>query len=174
MGGGARTVVTRRLLAGLAAALGIALTPALSWSHPLHTTLAEVSIDSNGSCRVTLRAFVDDFSAAVARHAGKPRPSDFAVADADVASYVSSTIVIQGPDGRTVPLVWAGIRRTGDVVWITVVASGVRSLKGVRFVYSTLFDTFPDQVNILQANDNGRRHTVLFTASDGRTSKTIL
>ena len=174
MGGGARTVVTRRLLAGLAAALGIAATPALSWSHPLHTTLADVSIDADGSCRVTLRAFVDDFSAAVARHAGKPKPGDFAVADRDVASYVSSTINIQGPDGRTVPLAWVGTRRTGDLLWITVVASGVRSLKGVRVVYSTLFDTFPDEVNILQANENGRRHTVLFTASDGRTSKMIL
>jgi len=167
-------VVTRRLLAGLAAALGIAATPALSWSHPLHTTLADVSIDADGSCRVTLRAFVDDFSAAVARHAGKPKPGDFAVADRDVASYVSSTINIQGPDGRTVPLAWVGTRRTGDLLWITVVASGVRSLKGVRVVYSTLFDTFPDEVNILQANENGRRHTVLFTASDGRTSKMIL
>ena len=167
-------MVTRRLLAGLAAALGIAVTPALSWSHPLHTTLAEVSIDSNGSCRVTLRAFVDDFSAAVARHAGKPKPSDFAVTDPDVASYVSSTISVQGPVGRTVPLVWAGTRRTGDLMWITVRGSGVRSLKGVRAIYSTLFDAYPDQVNVLQANDNGRRHTVLFTASDGRSFKTIL
>lgn len=167
-------MVTRGLLAGLAASLAIALTPASSWSHPLHTTLADVSIDTDGSCRVTLRAFADDFTAAVARHAGKPRPADFVVAERDVATYVSSTIVIRGRDGRIVPLVWAGARRTGDLIWITVRASSVRSLAGIRFVYSTLFEAFPDEVNILQANDNGRRHTVLFTASDGRSFKTIL
>jgi len=174
MGGGAGAVVSHRLVAVFAAVLAIAVTPAVSWSHPLHTTLADVTIDPDGSCRVTLRAFVDDFTAAVARHAGKPKPTDFAVTELDVASYISATIIIQGPDGRTVPLVWSGVRRTGDLMWITVRGSGVRSLKGVRAIYSTLFDAYPDQVNVLQANDNGRRHTVLFTASDGRSFKTIL
>jgi hypothetical protein len=152
----------------------LAATPARSWSHPLHTTLAEASIDADGSLRVTLRAFADDFSAAVARHVGKPTRTNFVVADRDVAAYVAATVAIQDSSGRAVPLVWAGLRRTGDLMWITVRAPGVRSLKGVRVSYSTLFDAFSDQVNILQANDNGRRHTVLFTASDGRALKSIL
>ena len=159
---------------GFAVSLSIALTPRLSWSHPLHTTLAEISIDPDGSCRITLRAFVDDFTAAVARHAGKPKPADFAVSAPDIASYVASTVIIRGRDGRNIPLSWVGVRRTGDLMWITVRASGVRSLEGIRAVYSTLFEAFPDQVNILQASDNGRRHTVLFTSSDGRGFKTIL
>ena len=166
-------MVTNRILGVLFASLAIAATPAISWSHPLHTTLAEVSLDSDGSLRVTLRAFADDFSAAVARHARKEKPADFAVSDADVAAYVAATVLIHDASGRTVPLVWDGIRRTGDLMWVTVRATGVRSLKGVRIAYATLFESFPDQVNILQANDNGRRHTVLFTASDGRTSKSI-
>ena len=166
-------MVTRRWLVAFAASLAIAATPAVSWAHPLHTTLADVSIDPDGSLRVTLRAFADDFSAAVARHAGKPRPAGFAVADPDVAAYLAATLVIRDSNGRTVPLVWAGVRRTGDLMWVTVRAPGVRSLEGVRIAYSTLFERFPDQVNILQANDNGRRHTVLFTASDGRSAKSI-
>lgn len=164
----------RRLVASLGVLAALAATPTVSWSHPLHTTLADVSIDADGSLRVTLRAFADDFSAAVARHAGKPRPPDFAVADPDVAAYVAATVAIQDSKGRTIPLVWSGARRTGDLVWITVRAPGVRSLIGVRVAYSTLFDAFADQVNILQANDDGRRRTVLFTASDGRRAKAIL
>jgi hypothetical protein len=174
MGSGACAVVRRWLAVAFAAALAIPATATPSWSHPLHTTLADVTIDADGSLRVTLRAFADDFSAAVARHAGRPRPANFVVADPDVASYIASTVVIQDSGGRSVPLIWAGVRRTGDLMWITVRAPGVRSLKGVRVAYSTLFDAFTDQVNILQANENGRRHTVLFTASDGRTSKSIL
>jgi len=173
MGGGASTVVSR-LLATLMALLAICSTPALSWSHPLHTTLADVSIGTDGSLCVTVRAFADDFSAAVARHAGKPRPANFAVADADVASYIAATVVIQDLNGRRVPLEWSGARRGGDLLWITVRASGIRSLHGVRVAYSTLFESFPDQVNILQSNENGRRHTVLFTASDGRVLKPIV
>lgn len=167
-------MVRRRLIAFLLALLPIAGTPALSWSHPLHTTLADVSIDADGSLRVTLRAFADDFSAAVARHAGKPRPADYAVSDADVASYIAATINVRDRGGRSVPLVWSGARRTGDLMWVTVRAPGLHSLAGVRVAYAILFDAFADQVNILQANDNGRRHTVLFTASDGRRSKSII
>jgi len=166
--------VVRRLRATLMALLAICSTPALSWSHPLHTTLADVSIGTDGSLCVTVRAFADDFSAAVARHAGKPRPANFAVADADVASYIAATVVIQDLNGRRVPLEWSGARRGGDLLWITVRASGIRSLHGVRVAYSTLFESFPDQVNILQSNENGRRHTVLFTASDGRVLKPIV
>src|SRR6185369_4010458 len=130
MGGGASTVVSR-LRATLMALLAICSTPALSWSHPLHTTLADVSIGTDGSLCVTVRAFADDFSAAVARHAGKPRPADFTVADADVASYVAATVVLQDASGKPVALVWLGTRRTGDLMWVTVRAPSVRSLKGV-------------------------------------------
>ena len=166
--------MVRTLTAALAMVVGLGAAPALAWSHPLHTTLAEVVIDDQGSLRVTLRAFADDFSAAVARHAGKPKPSDFGATDADVTSYIAATVVVQDLNGRRIPLEWSGARRTGELMWITVRAPGIRSLKGIRVAYSTLFETFPDQVNILQSNDNGRRHTVLFTASDGRSSKPIL
>jgi uncharacterized protein DUF6702 len=174
MGRGAGAVVTKGLLAAGAASLVIAVTPARSWAHPLHTTLAEVSIGADGALRITLRAFVDDFSAAVARHVGKPRPADFAVADPDVAAYVAATVVIRDTNGRAVPLAWSGAQRTGDLIWVTVRAPTIHALKGIRASYSTLFDAYPDQVNILQANDGGRRHTVLFTASDGRASKAII
>jgi len=174
MGGGAGAVVTRGLLAVAAASLAIAASPARSSAHPLHTTLADVSIGADGALRITLRAFIDDFSAAVARHAGKARPVDFAIADPDIASYVAATVVIEDSNGRAVPLVWSGARRTGDLVWVTVRAPTIHSLKGIRVSYSTLFDAYRDQVNILQTNDGGRRRTVLFTASDGRASKSIL
>ena len=166
-------MVTTRLLPAIAASLVVAITPARSWAHPLHTTLAEVSIGADGALRITLRAFVDDFSAAVARHVGKPRPADFAVADPDIAAYVAATVVIQDSNGRVVPLVWSGAQRTGDLMWVTVRVPTIHSLKGIRVSYSTLFDAYRDQVNILQANDSGRHHTVLFTASDGRASKAI-
>ena len=33
-----------------------------AYSHPLHTTLTEVTIAPDGSVQIVLRAFVDDFS----------------------------------------------------------------------------------------------------------------
>ena len=36
-----------------------------AYSHPLHTTLTEITMAPDGSVQIVLRAFVDDFSAAV-------------------------------------------------------------------------------------------------------------
>jgi len=66
-------VLVRRVIvaAGLLGALGAAARRA--YSHPLHTTLSELSIASNGSVQLVLRAFVDDLSAATLGRAGPNR-----------------------------------------------------------------------------------------------------
>jgi len=145
-----------------------------AWSHPLHTTLTEIALDSaDGTMRLTIRAFADDFSAVVARHAGKPRPADYRVSDADVASYVAATVSVQEANGRRAPLTWGGLRRTGDLMWVTVRVPSVRSLRGVKLAATLLFEIFDDQVNIVQATSDGHRHSMLFTAGDGRKLKAV-
>src|SRR5207244_8608576 len=63
-----------------------------AWSHPLHTTLTEIALDSaDGTMRLTIRAFADDFSAVVARDAGTPRTAEYRVPDAEVAGCVAAT-----------------------------------------------------------------------------------
>jgi hypothetical protein len=66
-------VLVRRVIvaAGLLGALGA--TARRAYSHPLHTTLSELSIASNGSVQLVLRAFVDDLSAATLGRAGPNR-----------------------------------------------------------------------------------------------------
>lgn len=168
-------MITRRLAAMLAVvAIALTLETRVAWSHPLHTTLTDVAIDStDGTMRLTIRAFADDFSAVVARHAGKPRPADYRVSDADVASYVTATVVVEDPSGRRAPMIWGGSRRTGDLMWVTVRVPSVRLLRGVKLASTLLFDVFNDQVNIVQTMRDGRRHSMLFTAGDGRALKAI-
>jgi len=166
---------TRRIgaaLAFLVIALGVRARSA--WSHPLHTTLTEIALDSaDGSMRLTIRAFADDFSAVVARHAGKPRPADYRVSETDIASYVAAAVSVEEANGRRAPLTWGGLRRTGELMWVTVRVPSVRTLHGVRVASTLLFEVFDDQVNIVQANYDGRRHSMLFTAGDGRKVKQI-
>ena len=146
-----------------------------AWSHPLHTTLTEIAIDpTDGTMRLTIRAFADDFSAVVAKHAGKPRPADYQVSNEDIASYVATTVSVVTSDGRPAPLTWGGLRRTGDLMWVTVRVPTVRSLRGVKVATTLLFEFFDDQVNIVQLTDAGKRHSMLFTAGDGRKLKAIL
>lgn len=144
------------------------------WAHALHTTLMEIALDStDGTMRLTIRAFADDFSAVVAKHAGRPRPADYNVPPADIASYVASAVSVEDPNGKHAPLAWGGLRRTGDLMWITMRVPSVRALRGVKLASTLLFEKFDDQVNIVQTTYDGHRHSMLFTAGDGRQLKPI-
>lgn len=143
-----------------------------AWSHPIHTTLTEVALDpSDGTMHFTIRAFADDFSAAVSKHAGKPRPADYVVPDADVVAYVSSAVSVVDVSGKRVPVAWSGSKRAGDVMWVTFKVPAVRALRGVKLGSSLLFELYADQVNIVQTTAEGRHHSMLFTSGDGQKLK---
>jgi hypothetical protein len=145
-----------------------------AWSHPLHTTLTEISIDASGTMQLTVRAFADDFATVVARNAGRSRPVDYRFPDADIAAYVSSAIRVQDSNGHPTAMIWGSQRRAGDVIWVTMRVPSVRDLRGVKVASSLLAELFEDQVNIVQTQLPGRRHSVLFTASDGHRARSIL
>jgi hypothetical protein len=160
------------------AALGIVATIAgvrPAWSHPIHTTLTEVALDpSDGTMHFTIRAFADDFSAAVSKHGRKPRPADYVVADAEVASYVSAAVSVADALGKPAPVAWSGSKRAGDVVWVTFKVPSIRALRGVKVASTLLFELYDDQVNIVQTTVDGRHHSMLFTAGDGKKLKALV
>ena len=161
----------------LAAALGVVVSVAgarSAWSHPIHTTLTEVALDpTDGTMHFTIRAFADDFSAAVAKHAKKPRPADYAVSDADIVAYVSSAVSVADASGKPAPVTWSGSKRAGDVVWATFKVPSVHGLKGVKVASTLLFELYDDEVNILQTTADGRHHSMLFTSGDGKKLKAL-
>ncbi len=68
LGGGAKSVVAALLLS---AALAIGPANGIA-AHPLHTTMAEVTIDRpRGTLRVVVRVFADDFGTAARRAPGR-------------------------------------------------------------------------------------------------------
>ena len=140
--------------------------------HPLHTTLTEVSVAAGGAIEIRMRAFVDDFSAAVAgrRDASPPHSAP----DASAAErYLSTRLMLTAPGGRTAPLRVTSVRHEGDVVWLTLRVAGVRTLAGARLTNRVLFERHDDQVNIVQMRDGPRRRTLLFTTRDGDTAKAL-
>jgi len=165
---------TRVLVAIGAVAIAVLGSARAAWSHPLHTTLTDISIDASGTMQLTIRAFADDFGTAVARHAGRARPSDYQLPDPDIAAYVSSALQVQDAGGHPAAVIWGGQRRAGDVIWVTMRVPSVRDLQGVKVSSSLLGELFDDQVNIVQTLLAGRRHSVLFTASDGHRARSIL
>ena len=75
--------------------------------------------------------------------------------------------------GQRVSLSWQGVRRQGDLLWITMRASTVQSLRGVRLGSALLFDKFDDQVNIVQVTEGTAHRSMLFTSGDGGKAKPL-
>jgi hypothetical protein len=148
-----------------------------AYSHPLHTTLTEVTFAADGGVELVLRAFVDDFAAAVSGRRAVSAATTVMPADSATARYLGGTLVVSDGAGRRLPWRLGGVRRAGDLVWVTLkVPGGGRVRDGVggpRLTNRVLFETYDDQVNIVQAMVAGRRHTVLFTRRDGVVAKAV-
>ena len=132
-------------------------------AHPIHSTLTEVSYDSDGDrVEVLIRVFADDFGSAVGRaHPGQPTP---------MARYIASRLIIRDRRGQPIPLRWVEARRTDEVIWIRMRGTSPAGLRGATVRNELVFDLFDDQVNIVKARYRGEQHTLLFTR-DARVRK---
>lgn len=134
--------------------------------HPLHTTLTQLSYRSaDHTVQVSVRAFADDFRAAVARRAGVAlRGPD--IPDSIAFTYLATALTLASSSGEPLPLAWCGLRQTGDLLWLCVSAPARRGLDGVRVHARLLFDLYADQINIVQASYDGRTASLLFSRGD--------
>lgn len=144
--------------------LSVVVVFAVPTFHPIHTTVTVIKRDATGhALNVSVRAFADDFSAAVARFAGRPSPVDSSAPLADVIRYVQAKVEIRDARGTTVPLVSCGMTRVRELYWLcftVALKDGARSLS-VR--NQLLTELHADQVNIIQLERGRDRSTLLFT-----------
>jgi hypothetical protein len=162
-----------RVLGALLVATGVGVTATRAYSHPLHTTLSELTVTPDGSVQIVLRAFVDDFSAAVAGKVGALPAPTATPPDSATARYVGDALALTDASGRRVFLGLAGVRRSGDLVWVTLRSPAARSVAGARLTNRVLFVRYDDQDNIVQTTVAGKRRTLLFTKRDGTTPKAL-
>jgi hypothetical protein len=126
-------------------------------AHPLHTTLTQLAYrDADRSVEVTIRVFADDFRAVLTRD----------VTDSAAAAYLRSAFTLTDRAGRPVAVVWCGMKRTGDLLWLCLRAPAPRGMSGLRVRVALLFDRYDDQINIVQVTYHGRRVSLLFTRGD--------
>ena len=156
-----------RIITG--ALLGVAPRPAETMLalHPLHTTMAEVTFDpAHRTVRAMIRVFADDFSGAVARHAGGTHGTDGGAWDAAAAQYTTSAFALADRSGRAVDLHSCGVRRAGDLYFVCLEASGVNGLDALTVRSALLSEVYSDQINIVQADVHGTRKSLMFTRGD--------
>ncbi len=132
-------------------------------AHPLHTTLTEISVDgARHTVRATVRLFVDDLMAALAKHP--------ALKGADVnergAAYVASALAFS-IGGQPLAMRACGVRRSGDLLWVCFEGAITAAPAQLRARNPLLVEAFDDQVNVVQIGDGRSRRSVLFLKGDG-------
>jgi hypothetical protein len=127
-------------------------------THPMHTTLTEVSVDrARHVVRATVRVFSDDLARAVGHTP---------VSEAQAIAYASAALPLTA-DGHTVPLKGCGIRTSGDLLWICLEGSFAGDGHALALRDTMLCELFSDQVNIVQVAAGGSKKSLLFTRGDG-------
>lgn len=154
--------LARFMLAAIVAVAAVAVHPAVARAHPIHTTLTVVSLDRTGAS-FSIRAFADDFSAVVARYAGKAAPKDSSVIAADVDRYLAARVALAGADGRPIVFRSCGVRRERDLYWLCIRADAPNGGRGMTMRDHLLTELHPDQVNIVQVESAVGKKTLLFT-----------
>lgn len=151
----------RRLWSGLRYLVltGFVAAPVRAHAHPIHTTYAEVRVVGE-IATITVRAFADDFAAAVARFNGRATPHDSAAPPADVMRYLGAMLQVRTPGGGVSAPVACGVRRAGALTYVCVQYPWRR---GTQLTNRVLTDLHPDQVNVVQQAGGT---TWLFTRTD--------
>lgn len=133
-------------------------------AHPIHTTLTVITVDAGGrALTLNIRAFADDFSATVAKFAGKRAPRDSAAAPDDVGRYIAARYAVTNAAGATVVLESCGMRRANELYWLCFRAPLPAGTGGVKIRNQMLTELHADQVNIVQLERGSERRTLLFT-----------
>lgn len=156
-----------------AAMLAITLSPAVGQSgvaraHPLHTSFADITHDPrSGVLLISLRVFVDDFTKASDAHQRRlisrdPRPSR----QSPLISYAIASFTIADEAGKPVALESCGGKRAGELMWLCFKARMALPPKSIHVSNRILFDTYKDQVNVVQATLGQRKASALFTPGD--------
>jgi hypothetical protein len=114
---------------------------------------------------VLIRAFADDFSAAVAHSTRTVATPDYRVSDTATARYLDGALAL-AVGGHRVQLFLESQRRDGDVTWIELRSARSVPLAGATILNRLLMDLHKDQVNIVQTTDGRASRTMLFSARD--------
>ena len=151
-------VAQQALWAPILAATLAAPTASIRARHPLHTTVAEVTLDPAArTARATIRMFRDDLDAAAG------------AAPARAAAYVMSQFSFQRAHHVLAPAA-CGVGYAGDAVFVclavplTAPAAGAADLAVVDLL---LCERFADQINIVRVAGPGVSRSLLFTKGEG-------
>jgi hypothetical protein len=146
------------------ALVALAICSRVAAAHPIHTTLTVITPEAAGHVlKFNIRAFADDFSATVAKFAGRPAPSDSSAVPDEVIRYIRARFTVTGAHGESLTLEPCGITRARELYWLCFRVTVPQGAGGAKVGNQMLTELHPDQVNIVQLESGSARKSYLFT-----------
>ena len=138
-------------------------------THPIHTTVTEIVYNAKSQAlHITLKAFTDDFEAAIRKN-GAPvlyLGDEKEVADANdhIRRYLGTHLAI-ALNGKPQPLIFIGKEAKPDVTWCYIEIPYKKTIHTVGITNRLHTDLYTDQQNLLHCTLYGKRQSEIFSAS---------
>jgi hypothetical protein len=142
-------------------------------SHTVHVSVTRLEFNQpRQMVEIVIRVFADDLENALSRRAKRQVKLDQATAGKDrqvgeaVMAYLRGAFELKNKMGRPIILTWSGIEGQMDMFWIYVKGRMPGGLEGAQVRNKIFCELFEDQVNIVNANHQGRQIGLMFESKD--------
>jgi hypothetical protein len=143
--------------------------PQVASAHPIHMSFTEIRLPAKAAAtiEISVRVYANDFSAAAARHTRTRLGGDSTISAEKGYAYLMSTFRVIDRKAARLPLTGCGVTRMGDMLRFCLRANVSAGGAPVRVANSIMTELFPDQVNVVQSLNGGRRSSRMFLRGDG-------
>lgn len=136
--------------------------------HRYHTSLTRIEYKSEAkNIEITIRLFTDDLEKSLERFAKKRIEFEKnKEADKIIEKYVAENFVLTDKTGGKLQLNWIGKEINADMMTIYLECASGESVEKYNLQNTLLFDSFPDQTNLIIATFENKKVDLLFKSGD--------
>jgi len=141
--------------------------------HKVHISVTNLEFNQpKQTVEIVIRVFTDDLENALSRSGSRTVKIDPASAGKNrrvgdlVMAYLRSNFELKNKAGRPVTLSWNGIEGQIDMFWLYVKGRMPGGLEGAQMRNKIFCELFDDQVNIVNAKQQGKQIGLMFESKD--------
>ena len=135
-------------------------------AHAYHASIMELHYNpAKQQLEVALKVFTDDFEKALS--AGQPSSvsldqSPKPQVTALTTALLRRSVLFGTKPGEVLPIQFMGIQKETDAHWLYFTVKLAKQVNSIYLRHKLLSDTFPDQMNIVNVEANGKKESALF------------
>ena len=137
-------------------------------AHRYHTSLTRMDYNEQERLvEISIQLFTHDLVPALEQKAGKRIDLEKTPeVDKLILGYLNENFVLKNKNGESPALKWVGKELQVDAVWVYVEIPATENLAGANLQNTILFESFPEQTNLVIARFGGKKADLMFKVGD--------